>query len=62
MIVLRENVGVTQRDRIIIKKMNDLKLKKHIVDRIQQRKLRYFEHVIRMQDGRTPKIAIFGKV
>ena len=31
-------------------------------DRIQQRRLQYFEHVVRMDQGRHPKLSLEGYV
>ena len=63
MAVLRNIAGVTRQDR----KRNDdvmteLGLTMEIIDRIQQKWLRYFGHVVRMKNYRLPKIALYGRV
>ena len=63
MAVLRKIAGVTRKDR----KRNDdimteLGLTMDIIDRIQQKRLRYFGHVVRMKNYRLPKIALYGRV
>jgi len=60
---LRKLEGVTRRDRIRNEEIyNRLHLSLNIVDRIQQRRLRYFGHVSRMGRSRYPKIAMEGYV
>src|SRR6218665_2297726 len=55
--------GVARRDKIrheeIYKRLN---IRYSIIDRIQNKRLRYFGHLTRMQDGRYPKIACNGYV
>ena len=63
MAVLRNIAGVTRQDR----KRNDdvmteLGLTMEIIDRIQQKWLRYFGHVVRMKDSSLPKIALYGRM
>ena len=63
MACLRKIEGVTRRDRIRNEEIyNRLNIKHDIVDRIQNRRLRYFGHVTRMQNERYPKIALNGYV
>jgi len=60
---LRKLEGVTRRDRVRNEEIyNRLHLSRNIVDRIQQRRLRYFGHVSRMGKSRYPKIAMEGYV
>jgi len=41
---------------------NQLNIQHDIVDRIQSRRLRYFNHVVRMQPSRWPHQALYGRV
>ena len=63
MVVLRKVAGVTRKDR---KRnddiMADLGLMVDIIDRIQQKRLRYFGHVVQMKNYRWLKIAMYGWV
>ena len=63
MACLRKIEGVMRRDRIrngeIFSRLN---IRCSIIDRIQNRQLRYFGHLNRMKDGRYPKIAYNGYV
>jgi len=59
MACLRRIEGVTRRDKIrrneeICSRLN---IRCGIIDRIQNKRLRYFGHLTQMQDGRYPKIA-----
>src|ERR1700733_10957459 len=63
MACLRKIEGVTRWDRIRNEEIYiRLNIKHDIVDRIQNRRLRYFGHVTRMQNERYPKIALNGYV
>lgn len=63
MTCLRKIVGVTRRDMVRNEDIKrHLQLEKEVTDRIQQRRLRYFGHVVRMKDGRYPKTAMYGGV
>jgi hypothetical protein len=60
---LRRIEGVTRRDRIRNTEIySRLRIQRDIVNRIQTRRLRYFGHVTRMQNGRYPKVALQGYV
>ena len=59
----KENCRVTRKDR----NRNDdimtkLGLTMDIIDRIQQKWLRYFGHVVRMKNSRLPKIVLYGRM
>ena len=63
MAVLRKIEGITRIDRkrnVDVK--NKLGITRDVVDRIQERRLRYFGHVVRMNSSRTPNIALYGRV
>ena len=61
MTLLRKIEGVTRRDRIWNKEIYDrLSLRQTVIQRIQQRRLRYFGHVARMGQNRSPWIAMEG--
>src|ERR1043165_4110194 len=63
MACLRRIEGVTRRDKIRNKEIhNRLNIQYDIVNRIQNRRLRYFGHVTRMGNDRYPKIALNGYV
>ena len=63
MTFLRKIEGVTRRDRIRNKEIYDrLSLRQIVIQRIQQRRLRYFGHVARMGQNRFPRIAMEGYV
>ena len=63
MTFLRKIEGVTRRDRIRNKEIYDrLSLRQTVIQRIQQRRLRYFGHVARMGQNRFPRIAMEGYV
>ena len=63
MAVIRKIAGMTRKawkrnDDI----MTELGLTMDIIDRIQQKRLRCFGHVVRMKNSRLPKIALYGRV
>ena len=63
MTCLRKIEGVIRRDRLRNTVVQErLGLTKDIIARIQQRQLQYFGHVIRMDQGRYPKLALEGYV
>jgi len=63
MACLRRIVGVTRRDRIRnVEICNRLGSRPDVISRIQQRRLRYFGHICRMEYGRYPLIAMNGYV
>ena len=56
-------MDVTRRDHI--KSMDiraNLDITEAIVERIQARRLRYFGHVVRMDQNRLPNIALYGRL
>jgi len=60
---LRKIKGVTRRDRIRnIDIKAELSIDIDIIQRIQRKRLKYFEHVVRMKSDRYPNIALFGNV
>jgi len=60
---LRKIEGVTRRDRIRNEEIfNRLNIIIGIIDRIQNKRLRYFGHLNRMKNERYPKIAYNGYV
>jgi len=63
MACLRKIVGVTKRDRIRNTEIpSRLNWQKDIIKRIQQRRLKYFGHVARMNTERYPYMAFYGQV
>ena len=63
MTCLRKIEGVTRRDRIRNEEIRGrLHVQQDIVGDIAKRRLRYFGHISRMDDGRYPKIAFNGYV
>jgi len=63
MACLRRIEGVTRKDRIRNREIySRLDIKYDVVSRIQNRRLRYFGHLSRMENGRYPKIALNGHV
>ena len=63
MAYLRRILGSTQRDRLYYSDVKKhLHLQKGVTYRILQWCLRYFDHVMRMNDGRYPKIAQLRRV
>ena len=61
MTCLRKIEGVTRRDRIRnIEIRGRLHVQQDIVGNITKRRLRYFGHISRMDNGRYPKIAFNG--
>ena len=60
---LRKTESVTRRDRIKNEKIyRRVGMNQDILTRIQQRRLRYFGHISRLQDNRYPKIALHGRI
>jgi len=60
---LRRIMDVTRRDCIKNGDIRDnLDISEDIVERIQARRLRYFGHVVRMDQHRLPNIALYGRV
>ena len=60
---LRRVEGVTKRDRIRNKDIfSRLNCQKDVVEKVQQRRMRYFGHISRMDNERYPKIALNGYV
>src|SRR6218665_180516 len=59
MACLRRIEGGTRRDKIRRNEeiCSSLNIRCGIIDRIQNKRLRYFGHLTQMQDGRYPKIA-----
>ena len=63
MTFLRKIEGVTRRDRVRNQDIyTRLQYQRNVVQRIQQRRLRYFGHVVRMDPTRYPKVAMEGYV
>ena len=63
MTCLRKIEGVTRKDRIRNTVIYDrLNIKQDIVDKVRNRRMRYFGHVSRMGNERYPKIALNGYV
>ena len=63
MVCLRKIEGVTRRDRIRNEEIfNRLNIRIGIIDRIRNKRLRYFGHLNRMKNERYPKIAYNGYV
>ena len=63
MTFLRQIEGVTRRDRVRNQDIyTRLQYQRNVVQRIQQRRLRYFGHVVRMDPTRYPKVAMEGYV
>src|SRR6218665_3817068 len=63
MACLRKIEGVTRRDRIRIEEIfNGLNIRIGIIDRIRNKRLRYFGHLNWMKNERYPKIAYNGYV
>jgi len=62
MACLRKIEGVTRRDRIRNEEIyRRVGMNQDILSWIQQRRLRYFGHISRLQDNRYPKIALHGR-
>jgi len=62
MACLRKIEGVTRRDRIRNEEIyRRVGMNQDILSRIQQRCLRHFGHISRLQDNRYPKIALHGR-
>ena len=60
---LRRIIDVTRRDHIKnVDIRTNLDITEDIVERIQARRLRYFGHVVRMDQHRLPNIALYGRV
>lgn len=62
MISLRRILGVTRRDRLCNDIKKPLHLQKEVNYRTEYQHLRYFGHVMRMNDGSYPKTALLGGV
>ena len=63
MTFLRKIEGVTRRDRVRNQDIHTrLQYQSNVVQRIQQRRLRYFGHIVRMDPTRYPKVAMEGYV
>ena len=63
MTFLRKIEGVTRRDRVRNQDIyTRLQYQRNVVQKIQQRRLRYFGHVVRMDPTRYPKVAMEGSV
>src|SRR6218665_1934785 len=63
MACLRKIEGVTRRDRIRNEDIfNRLNIRIGIIDRIRNKRLRYFGHLNRMKNERYPKIAYIQRI
>ena len=60
MACLRKVKGVTKRDKLRNSEIQRLKWKHDVIQRIQQMRLNFFGHVVRMSNHRFPHIALNG--
>ena len=63
MACLRKILGVTRLDKVRNTKIREkLNYHRDLIDTVQTKKLKYFGHIVRMQNSRYPKILLEGNI
>ena len=55
---LRRSAGISRLQRIRNHEIRRMKVEENVIDRIEKRKVKWFGHLMRMQQQRWPKTAV----